>query len=253
MNNQQFFNCFKFYKISFCKQHHTDHISDNGSPLNYIGMMIHGRSELIGKTNHIENGAGDIFFIPKGWRYESFWYPDSTGSVEWYSLGFDLIPINENRYPVLQKIYPSDVQLALLNEITQNLRVDCKNIGNLYTFLSAVLETAEYAESALPTAADTAADLISKNPYCNISEIAVLCSVSESGLYGIFKKRFGITPNDYRQKALCDIAVKLLTTTDLSIETISNRLNFSSSSYFRKILKKHTNMTPSQIRKHSVV
>ena len=54
-----------------------------------------------------------------------------------------------------------------------------------------------------------------------------------------------------KQEILCEKAVQLLTTTDLSVEEISNRLLFSSSSYFRKIFKKYTGKTPRQIRKDS--
>ena len=42
---------------------------------------------------------------------------------------------------------------------------------------------------------------------------------------------------------------ELVETTGLSVEEISNELQFSSSSYFRKILKKHLGKTPSEIRR----
>ena len=44
-------------------------------------------------------------------------------------------------------------------------------------------------------------------------------------------------------------ATILLVTTDMPVEEISRQLQFSSCSYFRKIFKKHTNMTPREMRK----
>ena len=75
-----------------------------------------------------------------------------------------------------------------------------------------------------------------------------MCSLSEPHLYYLFKKAGEVTPNEYRQKSLCDRAVELLITTDNSVEAISDMLGFSSSSYFRKILKKHTGKSPREIR-----
>ena len=60
-----------------------------------------------------------------------------------------------------------------------------------------------------------------------------------------------MTPHALRQKILVEKAVELLTTTDIPIEEVSDRLGFSSSSYFRKILFAQTGKTPSAIRKEA--
>ena len=72
--------------------------------------------------------------------------------------------------------------------------------------------------------------------------------LKEATLYTAFK-RHGSTPNQTRQKLLVKQAKQLLTTTDSSVQTISDQLGFSSSSYFRKILRRYTGKTPMQIRK----
>ena len=68
-------------------------------------------------------------------------------------------------------------------------------------------------------------------------------------MYSLFKKRVGTTPNDFRQRVLCDMGIELLLTTDKKVEEISDMLSFSSGSYFRKVLKKQTGATPREIRK----
>jgi AraC-like DNA-binding protein len=81
--------------------------------------------------------------------------------------------------------------------------------------------------------------------------VAAYCHVSTSGLYSIFKKQLGKTPNELHAEILCEKAVSLLSTTDKSVQEISDTLGFSSTSYFRKILKKHTGKAPLEIRKEA--
>ena len=57
-----------------------------------------------------------------------------------------------------------------------------------------------------------------------------------------------MTPNEMRQQIAVEMAVKLLITTEKSVQQISDKLGFSSTDYFRRILRKHTGKTPRQIR-----
>ena len=90
---------------------------------------------------------------------------------------------------------------------------------------------------------------LATDPYCSNQQLASNCNISVSYLYKIFKTYEKQTPNEYRQKILCDKATELLTNTDLSIEEISRILNFSSSNYLRKVYKEHTGMSPREFRK----
>jgi len=92
-----------------------------------------------------------------------------------------------------------------------------------------------------------------QDPYAQIDQVARQVGISQSTLYSAFKKQLGITPNTMRQKILCEKARELLTTTSLSVEEVSSQLGFSSSSYFRKILQKHTGKTPLAIRKENLL
>ena len=54
---------------------------------------------------------------------------------------------------------------------------------------------------------------------------------------------------EYKHYIQCENAKALLRQTDYDIETVSELLSFSSSSYFRKVFFKVTGKTPSQIRR----
>ena len=94
---------------------------------------------------------------------------------------------------------------------------------------------------------DKIKNYIQKNPLSPLYEAAEKCGISTPYLYLLFKNE-ETTPNEFKQKVLCDKAANLLTVTDKPIEEISSELGFSSSSYFRKILKKHLGQTPREIR-----
>ena len=96
---------------------------------------------------------------------------------------------------------------------------------------------------------EKALDFMRQNTDAKIPEVAKACKVSESGLYGIFKIVYNETPNFFRQKIIFEKAEQLLITTNLPVEEISRMLNFSSASYFRKIVNKYSGKTPKQIRK----
>ena len=100
---------------------------------------------------------------------------------------------------------------------------------------------------------EKAIQLMTNNPNMKIFEVAKACNISEPGIYSIFKRQLGKTPNEVRLEILCNKAVNLLTTTNKSVQEISDLLSFSSTSYFRKTLHKYTGKTPREIRKKTFI
>ena len=94
-------------------------------------------------------------------------------------------------------------------------------------------------------------DYIQKHESFAVPEVARVCGISESGLYSLFRDYAHTTPVDIKHRILSERAVALLTSTNLTIETIASDLGLCSSAYLRRILKKQTGRTPSQIRKDS--
>ena len=94
-------------------------------------------------------------------------------------------------------------------------------------------------------------DYIQKHESFAVPELAQVCGISESGLYALFRDYAHTTPVEIKHRILSDRAVALLSTTNLTIEAIASDLGLCSSAYLRRILKKHTGRTPSQIRKES--
>ena len=197
-------------------------------------------------TVHINEG--DVFFIPKNFKYKSFWYGDV---INFRSFGFLDLSITENQNFSFQIIH---LDKELLNKVlkipTKGVYIDCKSLSCFYDVMAEIFPIIISSNPNKHMAIiDKAKKYITDNPNVSIPQVADLCEISEPYLYSLFKKYTQITPNDFRQKILCQQGITLLTTTDKTVEEISCLLGFSSSAYFGKVLRKHTKLSPREIRK----
>ena len=247
MNNIFSYENFLFYHIKFNKYHYTD--NRKGSPMNYIAYLKKGSARIVSENNTIELSEGDCFYIPKGLGYQSYWYSDTN--IEFLSFGYLELNIKLVERYALQKLNISrEIKEKIYTIPTPGNNIDCHTLSLFYNAMSDIIPSlrCDYKDRT-ELISDRIKNCIRQHPYCSLSDIASMCLISEPQLYNVFKKSVGITPNEFRQRVLTEAATELLQTTNKSIEEISGILNFSSSSYFRKILKKHTGKTPLEIRK----
>lgn len=246
MNEADFYKKFRFNILKFYKYHLTDN-SKTPVPLHYFGCLIKGTAKIKTSKTELNLHPGEVFYIPKGLKYQSQWFGEE---VEFYSFGFEISPINKSF--LLQKITCSEKAKEVFNDLCKDIPYTQKGIGKLYYFFELVADGMKTAErsNVNPTVAKIT-EYITDNPDMRLADVAKHCSISESGIYALFKRHLAKTPNEIRNAAKCEKAISMLTTTDKSVQEISDALNFSSTSYFRKILKAHTGKTPLEIRKES--
>jgi YesN/AraC family two-component response regulator len=79
-------------------------------------------------------------------------------------------------------------------------------------------------------------------------EVANQAELSHSYLSILFKKEVGISVSDYIQRVKIDEAKNLIEYTNTPLSEIGSLLNFSDQSYFTKVFKKHTGITPKQYK-----
>ena len=82
-------------------------------------------------------------------------------------------------------------------------------------------------------------DLVSKNVY-----------ISSYYLSHLFKEELDITFVEYLTKIRIEMAKKRLKNQDLSIMDIASEVGYDDSSYFSKVFKRNTGLSPSQYRKN---
>lgn len=243
---------FHFYDMTYTKFHHYKD-NRNGTPFHFFIYMMKGYCNIVAESQTLHIDEGTLFYIPKNLKYQSYWY--GNDDIHFLSFCFrDLFLTQKIKFD-LQTIPFDDELINRLISVRQNGgEITCKNLSIFYGVLADIMPVMTTAVLRNDKKiVDDVKKYILNNLTHSMADAAKACNISEPYMYRIFKSVTKMTPNDFRQTLLCEKAVDLLTTTDKSIEEISTTLNFSSSSYFRKIFKKYMNTTPREIRKNSIL
>lgn len=221
---------------------HTD--ASFGADYNFLALMHQGCGRFIGEGYDIEFAPGDMYYVPFGFKYHSYWYGDDP--IVWDAFAFRWFPV-EQSYPI-QKLYPDEKQLEIYNKLAGLHRVDCSTIGMFYDLLASLLPTMKPSESHRSELVERAKAMMNENPKLPIGEVAKRLGVSESGLYTSFR-HMGTTPVSKRLKFQLNRAIELLITTDLTVEAICDSCGFGSETYFYRVLRRMTGMTTRELRR----
>ncbi len=238
-----------FRVLSFTTPKFTD--NSHGVDTHFFGRLRKGSGILTALSGEILNlNAGDLFYIPMGLRYRSDWKTDSEGKLEWESYAFSSFPPSVDKQYLLQSFMPSPEAIGYLDRIAYGSSESPAAIGCFYLFMDAALGVMQERHPDPARALlDKAKGYITQNPNFRVSELARFCNMSESGIYALFQRNGGLSPVEVKHRILIEKAVTLLCSTDLSVEQISDRLGFSDPGYFRKIFRRITGTTPTQIRR----
>ena len=252
MEQAHFCKSFGFHLLKITYNRHNDNSA--GIPSHFIARMKSGKGlirTLDGEELHLS--AGDIFYLPMGLRYHSYWSVDErSGEVAWESYGFTVIPDRENRRFVMQRLFPSPESVLYLDRLAQDMNVSPSSVGLLYLFLGENLATMKETErNPKDELFRRASEYIRSHHDFRVYELARACNISESGLYAFFRDYAHTSPIQLKRRFAVDKGVELLICTDRTVEDIAAQLGFCSSAYFRKAVKAITGQTPSQIRKNA--
>lgn len=249
MNSVLSYDAFRFIEFDLNKYHYTD--NRQGAPHHYIALMKKGKCRLVSENRTVEVNEGDVFYIPMGLAYQSYWYGENE--ISFISLGFRLFPEANDKNFCLQKFDCNTELKEKIQSIPLNKPVNSRTLSEFFEILKELLPVMETETvSRNEQIYKKAKRFITHNTDCNAQDIAKHCNVSESTLYLAFKTVANKTPNEVKNEILCDKAIFLISTTDKSVQEISDALGFSSTSYFRKTLKTYVKLTPREIRKKYV-
>ncbi|KXO04343.1 helix-turn-helix domain-containing protein [Bacillus paranthracis] len=154
---------------------------------------------------------------------------------------------------------PTDIAFPLSDLYIQTI----EQLDNMYS-VNRLIEDAlctfadrvkDYKTKKYSNTITTCLNYINRNIYqkISLSELAELLQVNPTYLSGLFKKEVGITLSQYIQREKIEEAKKLLTLTSYSLTDICLWLKFSDQSYFIRIFKKITTMTPKQYREKNTL
>ena len=248
INDTVFAQSFRFTTFNYNKFRYND--NRMGAQTHYIAYMIRGSARLVTESEQFSITEGDVFYIPRGLKYESFW--SGEPNIEFASLGFKYLPAFNSENFKLQLIDADDTCKKSIVELAGCEALSCEKIGALYTIFGSLIPKMQHSSKDKTNEfLIRVKQYIAKNPNESVAKIAKRFAVSESGLYSIFKKHSDKSIGEYREAVVMNNAKELLISSDTPIEAISDKLGFSSSSYFRKRFKAHFGSSPREVRKKS--
>ena len=246
-----FSNYYVFMYFDFKEKYrYTD--NRKGSPYHYLAFMEEGNCKIVSDDGTVEIKEGDVFYIPDGLPYQSYWYgkPD----IKFHSYGFKYFPETDTENFALQVVNCDEALTEKVKNVPFNSSPKSYELGVFYSCLNEIIPKLKlHGKSHDEQIYIKAHRIITSDPTLSAPQIAQKCGVSESSLYSAFKKASCKTPNEVKQEILCEKAVALLMSTGRSVQDISDSLGFSSTSYFRKVLKSYTDKTPREIRNKSKI
>lgn len=248
MDDTLFYNSFAFRLHTVHHFRHTD--NSRGTDCHFLARMRCGRARFVTASGEVmEVEAGEVFYLPLGLCYHSFWTP-KDGVVEWESYAFLYIPDKSGKQYAMQKLTAPTAMQAHLDALSENPRVSLRSVSHLYAALGEALPTMREVEhDPKKELYAKARGFIHAHPDLRVSELARHCGMSESGLYAFFRSYANTTPIAEKNRILAGRAVTLLGSTDLPIEQISERVGFQSVAYFRRILREIYGKTPTELRR----
>lgn len=83
----------------------------------------------------------------------------------------------------------------------------------------------------------------------SLQQLADICNYSYSHFSKMFIKAFSVNPNNYIASIRVRKAEHLLHSTDMSITDIASTVGFNDVSYFIRVFRKHTGISPKKYRK----
>ena len=123
-------------------------------------------------------------------------------------------------------------------------------LSAIYSILATITPYLKETKQETPRSVLWAVERITENYKTDfkVADLAKNCYLSESRFYFLFKKATGFSPIDYKNYLKISHAVNALLD-NMTLEDICEQFNFCSPAYFRRLLKKFTRKTPSEIKK----
>ena len=226
-----------------------------------IYMQIKGTAKFETPDESFEIGPGDLVFIPSNVPHIS--YRQGNPEFIYLCIHFSFL----NRYT---DFLPQNFTLQKIKNC-QNVKTLDK-MNNMYekyhgkgmNSLDAMIDFFSLYRDLIPSLvlskrshfikdnriqpAIEFIEIQSTNDF-DIKNLARMCNLSESRFHYLFRQTFGYSPMTYKNVVRIRQAMSLLSGPG-SIEEISAKLGFFSSSYFRRVFKKLTGENPHEYRKN---
>lgn len=221
-----------------------------------------GMYRTVKKEYNLKEGYG--FLIEP--QVQTFYRADIEEPWTYIWIGFDGNNARQylndtglnQQHPVFECVYKDELKQIVLDMLKNNISATTHRFllqGLLYKFFSVLTRDLHI---------NTPVSQNGENPYIlqaiefiqnnysfpiHVTDIANYVCINRSYLYTLFKANLGVSPQDYLANYRISQATELLTTTELSIESIALSCGYTDPLIFSKVFKIKKGQTPSRYRR----
>ena len=226
-------------------------------PLPSVVQAVEGNYEIkLGDGETMNTGEGGFFIAPSNVQQTIVHHVNpQSGRMEARWIFFDVL-VNDNLHFDSLFNFPVVVDEKTKRELNECFEILFYNRGILgdysscYRVLSILSEIGTPKKRQRKSPVYSAVDLIEKNYFSDlrVADLAKAACTSESNLYALFKKHFGISPIAYLNRYRLSVASQMLSKTDLGVSAIGSKVGINDPLYFSKIFKKSYGVSPREYR-----
>ena len=239
---------------------YPEHISGPITFRNFYTLQYTYKGEGIihQQNNKINVSAGDFHVLTPGYSYEFLPDKNNPWTTLWISIPNTpfmsglLSAYNIENIKTFSKIN-SPLYLEDIFRILKKQKNDDHSFRIMEECLfMTVCELSDFASKHIQpaTIAELGRAYIDTNSIdVSVTDICKQLSISTSHFFRLFKKEFGISPQEYITKKKMDIAMDSLKYSSLSICRISELAGYENVSSFSNTFYKKTGMTPTEFKR----
>lgn len=235
----------------------------------HVHFVLSGKGTLQVEDRTYTIGRGQIFVIYPNVETYYFTDPSDPWQYTWVSFTgtkaayfLEKAGITEKQ-PIRETFIHPEEFLALTEKLLNHHELTIANelirTATLYEIVALLVDprNRELAKKQEPLKPDYSADIYVKHAveyihhnYSNIrvSDIAAYIGITRSYLTHIFTERLHVSPQEYLLTYRLEQGCRLLRTTNLSIQEISEKIGYSNPLTFSKIFKNTYSMSPKNYR-----
>ena len=230
----------------------------------WLLFYIASGSETFYFNDNTTKASAGSFVLYAPWEKQHHIYEDE-GTAEFYYIHFKRaenatelsintstvysLPLNRGVCDEFENIIEQTLQKKPLYERYCTYKLLC-----LLTEFEREILYSHHPEKANFERIARAVQYMNKNYFddCSLEDYANMCAMSKYHFARIFEKTVGVTPIEYRNNIRMEHAKELIKEQRLAIEEISNKVGYSSASYFSSAFKQKYGISPKKYQKDNM-
>lgn len=210
--------------------------------------VISGKGHIFINGAWHDLSAGNIYIVGKNDERNFYADPDDPMHKIWCSFASEYIESMLINYGISSGVYRADVKdfFYSIYEISKSSLPEKEKMfkvaDNIHNIILKTAASQEHPASLCAQIENELTASIYKS--VDLGDLAEQFFISRAHLIRLFKQNKGITPYQFLLNEKMKIAKALLSTTEMSVKSISDKLCFADEHYFSHLFKQKTGLSP---------